>query len=119
MLVKKEISTGKDYYYLYNGHGDVIQLIDRSGNIVNSYSYDEWGNVAQKIEGTVNSFLHAGEQYDAETGLYYLRARYYDPRDGRFINEDTYEGQIKNPLSLNLYTYVHNNPLSYVDPTGH
>ncbi|MNB99464.1 tRNA(Glu)-specific nuclease WapA precursor [compost metagenome] len=57
--------------------------------------------------------------YDAETGLYYLRARYYDPSIGRFINEDTYEGQVNNPLSLNLYTYVYNNPLIYNDPTGH
>ncbi len=51
--------------------------------------------------------------------LYYLRARYYDPKLGRFINEDTYEGQINNPLTLNLYTYCINNPLIYVDPTGH
>ncbi|WP_340393559.1 RHS repeat-associated core domain-containing protein [Paenibacillus sp. FSL E2-0190] len=57
--------------------------------------------------------------YDEETGLYYLRARYYDPSMRRFLNEDTYEGQIDNPLSLNLYTYVHNNPLIYSDPTGH
>ncbi|WP_337926771.1 RHS repeat-associated core domain-containing protein [Paenibacillus caui] len=53
------------------------------------------------------------------SGLYYLRARYYDPVDARFISEDTYEGQITNPLSLNLYTYVGNNPLGYSDPTGH
>ena len=53
------------------------------------------------------------------TGLYYLQARYYDPSIGRFLNEDTYEGQIDNPLSQNLYTYVSNNPLIYSDPTGH
>ncbi|WP_379143213.1 polymorphic toxin-type HINT domain-containing protein, partial [Paenibacillus sp. sgz500992] len=53
------------------------------------------------------------------TGLYYLRARYYDPSIGRFLNEDTVEGQIDNPLSQNLYTYVSNNPLIYTDPTGH
>nr|WP_269322567.1 RHS repeat-associated core domain-containing protein [Paenibacillus sp. FSL H7-0357] len=57
--------------------------------------------------------------YDAETGLYYLHARYYDPSIGWFINEDTVEGQIDNPLSQNLYTYVSNNPLIYTDPTGH
>jgi len=57
--------------------------------------------------------------YDPETGLYYNRARYYDPTIGRFMNEDTYEGQIDNPLTLNLYTYVGNNPLRYTDPTGH
>lgn len=71
------------------------------------------------IENISNPPKYAGEVYDQETGLYYLRARYYDPALGRFINEDIYEGQINNPLSLNLYTYCYNNPLSYIDPTGH
>ncbi|WP_242066162.1 RHS repeat-associated core domain-containing protein [Brevibacillus laterosporus] len=65
-----------------------------------------------------NPFLYAGEIYDEELGLIYLRARYYDPNDGWFITEDTYKGQVDNPLSLKRYTYVHNNPLSNVDPTG-
>ncbi|KZE40469.1 hypothetical protein AV540_25735, partial [Brevibacillus parabrevis] len=60
-----------------------------------------------------------GEMYDKESGFYYLRARYYDPKMGRFISEDTYKGQVDNPLSLNRYTYTHNNPLRFVDPTGH
>lgn len=51
------------------------------------------------------------EYLDNETGLYYLRARYYDPYTGRFISEDSYWGQDNNPLSLNLYTYAHNNPV--------
>ncbi|AKG34398.1 RHS repeat-associated core domain-containing protein [Paenibacillus durus] len=119
VLVKKDKTAGKDYYYLYNGHGDVVQIVDTSGNPVNSYAYDAWGNITSQTEGTSNSFKYAGEVYDAETGLYYLRARYYDPSIGRFLNEDTYEGQIDNPLSQNLYTYVENNPLIYTDPTGH
>jgi RHS repeat-associated protein len=56
--------------------------------------------------------------YDGETGLYYLRARYYDPAIGRFLNEDSFEGQISNPLSLNLYSYCYNNPVLYIDSTG-
>jgi RHS repeat-associated protein len=103
LLVKKDVATSKDYYYLYNGDGDVVQLVDTSGNIVNSYGYDEWGNVKQRIEGTSNELLNAGEIYDKEAGLYYLKARYYNPNDGRFINEDTYEGQIYNPLSEPVY----------------
>ncbi|SDW76863.1 RHS repeat-associated core domain-containing protein [Paenibacillus sp. CF384] len=118
LLVKKDLAAAKDYYYLYNGHGDVIQIVDTSGQVINSYSYDEWGTVTQQTGGLANSFKYAGEIQDSETGLYYLRARYYDSTVGRFINEDTYEGQINNPLSLNLYTYVMNNPLIYVDPTG-
>ncbi|MCI6581326.1 MAG: hypothetical protein MSH15_04995 [Oscillospiraceae bacterium] len=48
-----------------------------------------------------------------------MNARYYDPETARFIQEDTYSGNILDPLSLNLYTYGHNNPISYYDPTGH
>lgn len=77
----------------------MVQIVDTSGKTVNEYSYDEWGNITGQIEETFNSFKYAGEVYDAETGLYYLRARYYDPSMGRFLNEDTYEGQIDNPLS--------------------
>lgn len=66
-----------------------------------------------------NPFLYAGEVYDKESGFYYLRARYYDPKMGRFVSEDTYKGQVDNPLSLNRYTYTRNNPLRFVDPTGH
>jgi len=58
--------------------------------------------------------LYAGEQYDETSGLYYLRARHYDGKTGRFTQEDTYLGD-----GRNLYAYVHSNPLKYVDPTGH
>jgi RHS repeat-associated protein len=116
--VKKDKTASKDYYYLYNGHGDVVQMVDTSGAVVNNYAYDVWGNITSQKEETPNPFKYTGEVYDEETGLYYLRARYYDPSIGRFLNEDTYEGQIDNPLSLNLYTYVVNNPLIYSDPSG-
>ncbi|WCT56191.1 hypothetical protein PQ456_01290 [Paenibacillus kyungheensis] len=118
VLVKKDQSASKDYYYLFNGHGDVVQMVDTSGAIVNSYRYDEWGNIAKQQETVANSFKYAGEAYDSETGLYYLKARYYDPSQGRFLNEDSVEGQITNPLTLNIYGYVSNNPLRYIDPTG-
>ncbi|WDF51268.1 RHS repeat-associated core domain-containing protein [Paenibacillus sp. KACC 21273] len=76
-------------------------MVDKTGAVVNSYSYDEWGNISQQKETVANSFKYAGQMYDTETGLYYLKARYYDPTQGRFLNEDSYEGQIINPLSLN------------------
>lgn len=121
LLVKKDVTSSSinDYYYLYNGHGDVVQIVDKYGDIENSYSYDVWGNITSQQERIPNSFKYAGEIYDEDTGLYYLRARYYDPSIGRFINEDTDEGQINNPLSQNLYIYVDNNPLIYNDPSGH
>ncbi|MFD1988813.1 RHS repeat domain-containing protein, partial [Paenibacillus nicotianae] len=118
VLVKKDQTASKDYYYLFNGHGDVVQMLDTSGAIVNSYGYDEWGNIVKQQETVSNTFKYAGEAYDSETGLYYLKARYYDPSQGRFLNEDSYEGQINNPLTLNIYGYVSNNPLRYIDPTG-
>lgn len=111
VLVKKDQTAIKDYYYLFNGHGDVVQKVDTSGTIVNSYGYNEWGNIAKQQETVSNSFKYAGEAYDSETKLYYLKARYYDPSQGRFLNEDSYEGQITNPLTLNIYGYVMNNPM--------
>jgi len=117
VLVKKDTGGG-EYYSLYNGHGDVVQIVDRNGKIVNNYKYDEWGNILESNENISNPFKYAGEIFDEETGLYYLRARYYDPALGRFINEDTYEGQVTNPLSLNLYSYCYNNPLIYKDSSG-
>ena len=66
-----------------------------------------------------NNIKYAGYFYDAETGLYYLNARFYDPETARFIQQDSYSGNIHDPLSLNLYTYAQNNPISYYDPTGH
>jgi RHS repeat-associated protein len=113
----REIS-GTYYYYLYNGHGDVIQVIDENGNAVNSYSYDEWGNILSSQEQISNPMKYAGEYYDEETGLYYLRARYYDPSIGRFISKDSVEGEINNPLTINLYTYCANNPINSWDPSG-
>jgi RHS repeat-associated protein len=101
-----------------NGHGDVVQVLNANGNIVNSYTYDEWGNILSKTEQISNPIRYAGEYYDEESGLYYLRARYYDPAIGRFISEDSNEGEINNPLSLNLYTYCENDPIIYSDPTG-
>ncbi|MHB1395126.1 MAG: RHS repeat-associated core domain-containing protein, partial [Clostridia bacterium] len=62
---------------------------------------------------------YAGYQYDEETEIYYLNARYYDPKIARFLTEDTYRGEANDPLSLNLYTYSHNEPVMYGDPTGH
>jgi RHS repeat-associated protein len=114
-------TAGKVSYYHKNGHGDVLALRDRNGNLLNSYSYDIWGNpLADKTTETVsNPFRYSGEYWDKSTSLQYLRARWYDPSMGRFISEDTYEGDFKSPISLNLYTYVENNPLKYIDPSGH
>ncbi|RCX08177.1 RHS repeat-associated protein [Anaerobacterium chartisolvens] len=105
--------------FLYNGHGDVVQTVSEAGQVENRYDYDIFGSPTLSIEEYRCAIRYAGEFYDEETGLYYLRARYYDPYIGRFISEDTYTGNPSDPLSLNLYTYCHNEPIMYVDPTGH
>ncbi|MBW7477851.1 hypothetical protein K0T92_24380, partial [Paenibacillus oenotherae] len=86
---------------------------------VNRYTYDLWGNPLTTTEGVENPFRYSGEMWDQSAGLQYLRARWYDPSMGQFISKDTYEGQIDNPLTMNLYTYVHNNPSKFIDPSGH
>ena len=107
------------FYYMYNGHADVTTLLTPEGTVAASYYYDAFGNILEQTGDVSNSVLFAGYQYDKETGLYYLNARMYDPVTARFMQEDTYAGQQQDPLSLNLYTYCHNSPLMYWDPTGH
>ena len=205
---------GETFWYVYNGHGDVMALTDKDGNVAASYEYDAWGlftrmynRYGERIlegigwigdlgtcngspgsvqgpdgggngnttpdyhpgngnaNGSVstpsqspatatptetgststsdltlsdivtteteptddittelvkeNPIRYAGYYWDRKTQFYYLQARYYDPRPARFISEDSYEGEVKNPQSLNLYTYVANNPLTYINPSGH
>ena len=111
---------GQTCYYLYNAHGDVVMLTDAdTGDIAATYQYDAFGTLLQSDGYADNNITYAGYQYDEESGLYYLNARYYDSVTARFLTEDTYRGRQEDPLSLNRYTYCHNNPLMYIDPTGH
>jgi RHS repeat-associated protein len=106
-------------YYLYNGHGDVVLIVDALNQALNTYEYDAFGNITNETETLDNPYKYSGYYYDSETGNYYLMSRYYDPAIARFISEDTYRGELTDPLSLNRYVYVNNNPLIYDDPTGH
>ncbi|MFC4812911.1 RHS repeat domain-containing protein [Paenibacillus sp. GCM10023250] len=105
--------------YLFNGHQDVVELRDNSGTVLNKYTYDIWGRPLSVSETIDNPFWYSSEYWDKKTGLQYLRARWYNPETARFTSEDTFEGELKNPNSLNLYVYALNNPLNYSDPTGH
>jgi RHS repeat-associated protein len=109
---------GNTYYYQYNAHGDVVSLTNSLGQIVNTYTYDPWGKVLTSNEQVSNPYRYAGYRYDATTGLYYLQKRYYKPDIFRFITPDADRGDAKEPLTLNLYLYVKNNPLNAVDPSG-
>ena len=117
-LISRNVD-GQTAFYLYNGHADVVALVDGSGNNLATYYYDAFGNITEQTGIIDNNITYAGYQYDKETGKYYLNARMYDPVTARFMQEDTYRGSVNDPLSLNLYTYCSNNPLMYTDPTGH
>ena len=116
-----------DYFYVYNLQGDVVALIDANGTQVVEYVYDAWGYPISKTGslaatiGTLNPFRYRGYVYDEETGLYYLRNRYYKPAWRRFINADNHDlpSQFRETLgNKNLYEYCNNNPLNKLDSTG-
>ncbi|SFB37041.1 Ig-like domain-containing protein, partial [Clostridium frigidicarnis] len=117
LLMRKVGDT--EAYYMYNGHGDVTNLLDGTGKIIGSYYYDAFGKVEESTSDISNPYKYAGYQYDEEIGKYYLKSRMYDPETARFMQEDTYRGDKNDPLSLNLYTYCENNPLIYDDQNGH
>ena len=114
-----EGSKGDCRFYIQNAHGDVVNLTNADGEVTKKYTYDAFGVEKNIDDSDTNAFRYCGEYYDAETGTIYLRARYYNPSTGRFISRDSVTGDINDPLSLNLYTYCHNNPIFYLDPTGH
>ena len=117
-LIRRE-STDETEYYLFNAHADVVTTTNANGAVNQQYDYDAFGNEKNPDPGDDNPFRYCGEYLDFETGSYYLRARYYDPTIGRFTQEDSKQGNPRDPLSLNLYTFCSNNPIRYIDPTGH
>jgi RHS repeat-associated protein len=105
-------------FYGYDGSGSVCQLTDASGAVTDSYEYDAFGNKIGSTGTTPNNYLYRGEQYDPDLGLYYLRARYYNPLTGRFMSRDPLDGQAKIPATLHKYLYAQGDPLNKVDPSG-
>ena len=87
--------------------------------ITDTYMYDAYGNLLKQTGITENDYLYTGEQYNALTGLYYLRARYMNPETGTFTSMDTYAGTLDNPVSLHKYLYANANPVMYTDPSGY
>ena len=106
-------------YYVTDMHGNVVQLLDESGNVTKTYEYDSFGNEVKPEKKDENPYRYCGEYYDKETEEVYLRARYYEPSVGRFITRDTYTGESDEPLSLHLYTYCENDGVNAWDPSGH
>ena len=106
-------------YYLFDGHGSVIGLSGSMGNVSDTYRYDAYGNLIAGTGTIDNVYLYNCEEYDKETGLYYLRARYMDPETGTFTQRDTYQGDVYDAVSLHKYLYASANPVVYKDPSGY
>jgi RHS repeat-associated protein len=105
-------------YYGYDGAGNVRQLTNMSGAVTDTYDYDAFGNVISKSGATPNNYLYRGEQFDPDLGMYYLRARYYNPMTGRFLSRDPEDGNPRDPVSLHKYLYVGGDPVNAIDPHG-
>ncbi|MBQ9714427.1 MAG: hypothetical protein IJV83_03810 [Clostridia bacterium] len=114
----------KMYFYRKDAQGNIIALLDNSGLVVVEYSYDAWGRHTCFDESTINlgvanPFRYRGYYYDVETGLYFLKTRYYDPEIGRFMSIDGIEYLDPESINgLNLYAYCNNNPVMNIDPNG-
>lgn len=93
--------------------------MSRTGAVTDQYTYDAFGNVVQATGTTPNRYRFTGEQVDdALGGMYMLRARYYQPNQGRFLTSDAYAGKPREPLSLHKYAYAHADPVDNTDPSG-
>ena len=105
-------------YFVEDGLGNVRFLTNSSGSKVKQYDYDPFGNIRASIGASNTNYRFSSEQLDSESGMYFLRARYYDPSIGRFITRDPVKGLLTNPQSQNPYAYALNNPVNLSDPSG-
>ena len=112
------------YTYIHNLQGDIVGMLDNSGALVVEYKYDAWGkgiSISGSLATTLgerNPFRYRGYVYDEETGLYYLRSRYYNTQNSRFCSADTEIHTNATADDARLYVYCNNAPLSYTDDEG-
>ena len=105
-------------FYGYDGFGSVRQLTGLDEKVTDNYNYDAFGNLLSSPGPTPNNYLYRGEQFDSDMGLYYLRARYYNPQTGRFLSRDPFDGDPADPKTLHKYLYAGGDPVNAMDPTG-
>ena len=105
-------------WYMYDGVGNVRGLTNSAGTQTDTYEYDAFGNSFTVSGSTANEMMYRGEQYDSDLGLYYLRARNYNPTTGRFMSRDPEDGQPFVPKTLHKYLYAGGDPVDAMDPTG-
>jgi RHS repeat-associated protein len=111
-------NTWTPSFYGYDGFGTVRQLTSLTGAVTDTYEYDAFGNQITHPGTTPNNYLYRGEQYDPDLGLYYLRARYYNPQTGRFMSRDPEDGNPRIPAMLHKYLYANGDPVNGFDPSG-
>ncbi len=116
-LVSQSID-GNHRFYHYDGFHNTRSLTDMDGAVTDTYHYDAYGTLQEQNGSTSNPYLYRGEQFDAETDSYYLRARYYQPGTGRFLSTDPFEGETSDPMTLHHYLYGNNDPVNNIDPSG-
>ena len=122
VLATERFKGDDTQYYLYNEdiQGSTTSLVKEDGSADAIYQYTDFGEtIIHGDDQAKNEVCYTGGIYDQSTGLYYLNARYYNPEDGRFMTEDSYRGEIMKPETGHLYVYCANNPVNYVDPSGH
>jgi RHS repeat-associated protein len=98
-------------YIQADGLGSIVKTTSSAGAVRLVRQYDAWGTLQS---GTTSGYAFTGREWDAETGLYYYRARYYDPEAGRFVTEDLARFE----AGVDFYTYVLNSPARFSDPAG-
>jgi RHS repeat-associated protein len=106
------------YYYHTDRLGSIAVLTGDQAQVAASYDYDAFGNVRKSSASVPNPFTYTARELDPATGLYYYRARYYDPDVGRFLSVDPVAPSLGQPFELNPYAYVRNNPMVFTDPLG-
>ena len=118
------VYNGVPYAYVKSLQGDIVAILDESGNTVVSYGYDAWGaplwctgELAETL-GKVQPFRYRGYVFDEETGLYYLRSRYYNPQQLRWINSDNIIAVNSGFTAANNYVYCGNSPINRYDANG-
>lgn len=118
LIGEEKESCFKTYHFDYRG--STVAITDINGNITDTFKYDTYGRVIEHIGNTFVIFGYNGRDgvITDKNGLYYMRARYYSPDLRRFMNADIVRGEIADSTSLNRYSYVNGNPVSFVDPTG-